>query len=502
MIVVPHTGTTRRSGAGTPASIPTIGPQTVTALTPGSSALVTHAPGLAEVVDPWAESRAIVGCIVPAHNSESTIAAALESLLGQTRLPDSIHVVASGSTDRTVEIAGLYAGPHAREENGVAHSTEVYVHDLGATRGGRVDALNYGYALVEASDYLLCADADTIAEPDAVAHLVAEISSDTRIGGISAIPGIDGGAGRTAVAGFVLAGQRAQLATSIAQTRLRGRNTAVLGRQFTVLSTAAIRQAMSLTHQSSPWVSDTELEGSLLSLQLTSAGFLTKVSAEGRAEVGAKTTLRTLDAQQVRRGRGAIELMWPGRRGDTMGRPFHPGLRPSWRENVSLAVSGVTRVLFVGLLLASFSIGVSPFHPLWLVPPAVAALLGVRRALALDRPRAGDVLFAATLAPAELYTWVRLGHFVRAWSTFLARRPTDSWTEHRPPVHRQGNGYLAPVLCAVLGGGVLAFAWFELDPQTRAAVLAVGWAVLGALVAARTLTMGLALLRPWPRRSV
>jgi cellulose synthase/poly-beta-1,6-N-acetylglucosamine synthase-like glycosyltransferase len=42
--------------------------------------------------------------LVPAHNEALTIAAALNSLHGQTRPPDNIVVVADNCTDRTAEI--------------------------------------------------------------------------------------------------------------------------------------------------------------------------------------------------------------------------------------------------------------------------------------------------------------------------------------------------------------------------------------------------------------
>ena len=40
---------------------------------------------------------------------------------------------------------------------------------------------------------------------------------------------------------------------------------------------------MARHHQRTPWVSDSEVEDSLLSLQIKSAGYLTKISARARA---------------------------------------------------------------------------------------------------------------------------------------------------------------------------------------------------------------------------
>ena len=69
--------------------------------------------------------------------------------------------------------------------------TEVFVHDIGENPDKKVGALNYGFGLIGNADYLLGVDGDTTLAPDAVAKLEAEIVSDSRIGGISAIYTID-----------------------------------------------------------------------------------------------------------------------------------------------------------------------------------------------------------------------------------------------------------------------------------------------------------------------
>src|SRR3546814_3637151 len=99
----------------------------------------------------------------------------------------------------------------------------------------------------------------------------------------SAIYSIDDKPIKGGVAKFLIAGQRTQFAAFNLQNLLRGRNMAVLGGQFSIFSTNALRDAMSQNHQSSPWVRDSEVEDSLLSLQIKSAGYLTKISPYARA---------------------------------------------------------------------------------------------------------------------------------------------------------------------------------------------------------------------------
>src|SRR4051812_19443286 len=84
-----------------------------------------------ESVESLPSYRPTIGCIVPAYNEAESIAEVLESLLGQTRLPDVIHVVVNNTTDDTVKIAAQYAGPHLKEVDGIEQFTEVYVHDIG-----------------------------------------------------------------------------------------------------------------------------------------------------------------------------------------------------------------------------------------------------------------------------------------------------------------------------------------------------------------------------------
>jgi cellulose synthase/poly-beta-1,6-N-acetylglucosamine synthase-like glycosyltransferase len=456
---------------------------------------VPDANDFLDSVDALARFRPTIGCVIPAYNEAESIGAVLESLLAQTRMPDVIHVIVNNTTDDTVKIASEFAGPHTREVDGEEQFTEVYVHDIGENPDKKVGALNYGFTLVEGCDYLLGVDGDTTADVKAVESLEAEIASDTRIGGISAIYSIDDEPFTGVVAPFLIAGQRAQFAAFNMQNMLRGRNMAVLGGQFSIFSIKALRQVMVDNHQATPWVKDSEVEDSLLSLQIKSAGYLTKISAQARADVGGMSTLRGLDAQQVKWNFGAIELMWPGQRGDTKGQPFHPNLRLRWLENLSMAVNGFTRVLFVLLLVASLSINAFVFSPIWLIPPVVAILLNLRTAMSMKKRDWRDIVFAVGVIPAEVYMWVRLGHFFRAWSKFLSRKQVDNWAEQAKAERGSGNAFLAPVIIAVLVMVLLVFTWFQLAVVVQSTILWIGWPILGVITAIQTLTMIFSLVR-------
>ena len=130
--------------------------------------------------------------------------------------------------------------------------TEVFVHDIGENPDKKVGALNYGFGLIGNADYLLGVDGDTTLAPDAVAKLEAEIVSDSRIGGISAIYTIDDTGFKGLVKPFLIAGQRAQFAAFNMQNMLRGRNMAVLGGQCSIFSMKALRDVMKANHQADP----------------------------------------------------------------------------------------------------------------------------------------------------------------------------------------------------------------------------------------------------------
>lgn len=467
----------------------------VHALPPPDAGMMAYAPSFMAGLEQMPTYRPTVGCVIPCYNEAETIAGVLDSLLNQTRLPDVIHVIVNNTTDDTVEIASHYAGLHVRHGRTGEQTTEIFVHDIGENPDKKVGALNYGYTLVEGCDYLLGVDGDTTAEPNAVQSLVDEIASDDRIGGISAIYSIDDSALAGPVQKFLIAGQRAQFAAFNMQNLLRGRNMAVLGGQFSIFSTQALRDVIRSTHQRYPWVRDSEVEDSLLSLEIKSAGYLTKISAIARAHVGGMTTFRSLDAQQVKWNFGAIELMWPGQRGDTKGQPLHPNLRLRWFEHLSMLTNLVTRVMFVLLLAGSLSISAFVFNPLWLIPPTVATILNLRVARSMHFANRRDYLFAMFLPLAEFYMWVRLGHFVRAWTKFASRTQTDNWALQARAERGAGNSHWAPIIVLAVFLGAMVAVWLQLGIDTKSQILAVGWPVLGIITIAQTAWMMLKISR-------
>ncbi|MEJ1156016.1 glycosyltransferase family 2 protein [Microbacterium marmarense] len=447
------------------------------------------------VFDHASTQRSTIGCVIPAYNEEESIAEVIEGLLAQTRVPDVIHVVVNNTSDRTVAIAAKYAGPHEVSTALGEQFTEVFVHDIGKNPDKKVGALNYGYALVEGYDYLLGVDGDTIAEIHAVENLETEIIADTRIGGISAIYSIDNSKFK-GLASFLITGQRSQFAAFNLQNLLRGRNMAVLGGQFSLFATQALREVMVENRQSTPWVKDSEVEDSLLSLQIKSAGYLTKISPVARADVGGMTTLRGLDAQQVKWTYGAIELMWPGQRGDTKGQPFHPNLRIRWFENLGMLTNIFVRFAFALLLAGSLSLNAFVFSPIWLIPVIVAILLNLRMAMTMYSRTYKDIIFALLFVPAEMYMWIRMAHFIRAWTRFLSKKKVDNWAMQAKAEKGSGGlGHWMPLFIAIAVLAAVAAVWMMLGPAAQSTLLWIGWPIVGVVTVLQTLQMFLRLIR-------
>ena len=347
--------------------------------------------------------RPVIGCVIPAYNEAESIEAVLRSVLKQTRLPDEIHVVVNNTKDDTFELAAKFAGPRTakkkRKGETSKQTTEVFVHDIGENPDKKVGALNYGFSLIGNADYLLGVDGDTTLAPDWWRSSRPRSVSDSRIGGISAIYTIDDTGFNGVVKPFLIAGQRAQFAAFNMAEHAAGPEHGRARRSVLDLSMKALREVMVANHQATPWVNDSEVEDSLLSLQIKSAGYLTKITAQARADVGGMTTHpvagRSAGEVELRRHRPDVARSARRHQGSAVppepaaavgGEPGH-GDQHLHPDRVRAAAGGVAVDRGLRVL------------PVWLIPPVVAILLNLRIAMSIkDRtwkdspsPRPGSV---------------------------------------------------------------------------------------------------------------
>ncbi|MGW2768314.1 glycosyltransferase [Streptomyces sp. NPDC001275] len=113
-----------------------------------------HAARRAHAAEEEPPGRPRLAVLIPAHNEQDRVAAAIEGLWRQSRRPDLIVVVADNCTDDTAHIA-------------VAHGAQVF-HTQGNTHK-KAGALNQAIAWVlphlDDRDLLLVQDADTVLNP-------------------------------------------------------------------------------------------------------------------------------------------------------------------------------------------------------------------------------------------------------------------------------------------------------------------------------------------------
>jgi poly-beta-1,6-N-acetyl-D-glucosamine synthase len=187
--------------------------------------------------------------------------------------------------------------------------------------------------------------------------------------------------------------------------------------------------------------------------------------------------------------------MWPGQRGDTRGQPLHPNLRLRWFEHMSMVLNIFTRLGFLLLLMFSLSISAFVFRAWWVIPPIIATALNYRVAASMAFANRKDYLFAVLLWPAEIYMWIRMGHFIRAWLKFFSRTQTDNWAAQAKAERGKGTSYLYPFL-SLLVFLVASFAiWVQLPVGLRSDILSVCWPILGVLTVLQTAWMALKGLR-------
>jgi glycosyltransferase involved in cell wall biosynthesis len=95
--------------------------------------------------------RPIFSVIIPVHNEENHLVAAINSILNQTEQSFEIIIVLDNCTDKSIDIAKTY-------------STNKKINSYEVSKGSAAGTRNFGASLAQ-GDYLLFHDADCIADP-------------------------------------------------------------------------------------------------------------------------------------------------------------------------------------------------------------------------------------------------------------------------------------------------------------------------------------------------
>ncbi len=293
--------------------------------------------------------------VIPAHDEEAGILAAMASVDAQTLRPGRRIVVSDNSTDRTVELAASRPG------------WEVWTTvDNHGRKGG---ALNQAWARIAPTlddrDFLVTMDADTILDryfvQAAYAKYVYERRHGRALGGLcanfSGLP-LDSALG-------VL--QTMEYARAAQINRSRHGVAPILAGAATVFSVEALRTV----HRTRGHLYEPVLtEDYELSLALRVNGYITLAPRACRAKTDLMPTVRMLWAQRLRWYRGAFEAL--------QAHGFRRGIRADagWLA-FSLWAAASRWMFLVALAVTAFTVGHMSFSPWLLALFAFASLIRI-----------------------------------------------------------------------------------------------------------------------------
>jgi poly-beta-1,6-N-acetyl-D-glucosamine synthase len=294
--------------------------------------------------------------LVPAHDEEASIAAAIDSLHAQTRPPDHIIVVADNCTDRTAE---------------VVHTRYTEVFETVGNTDKKAGALNQVLDLLlpTLGDHaqVLVMDADCTLDPEFVAVARANLR-EASLGGCGGT--FRGGPGGGLVGTF----QRNEYARYERDVRrLRGKALVLTG-TASVFPVGVLREVVAARRDGrlpdrsgAGSVYDVRVltEDNELSLALLHLGYEILAPPACTLETEVMPTWRALGAQRLRWKRGALEnLADYGWTSVTLS---------YWGRQLLAFLGVLATLLYVGSLLAAVAVGFA-LHPLWLALTGVFAL--------------------------------------------------------------------------------------------------------------------------------
>lgn len=358
---------------------------------------------------------AFITVVMPAHNEQRDIMPALESLVLQTRPADRIVVVVNGTTDKTAELAGLFAEEFPGMVEVVNNPT--YVTRSGRTKEVRskVAALNYAwhhYIANEPSrgteEFVFGCDADVKLAPDAIEQLektLLDDMDDQKVGGVRAVYSFEVPEDADFRTRSLIEAQQLDFAATELKDQLRsGGRVTILGGQATLFRREALEKVSQLNKGNGPWVMDTLVEDAYLTRQLEQLGYVGVINSKAHSVVGAMTTSYALQAQRRKWQNGHLI--------DLAGDKRFALDRVRWSQQFALGWNWLLRAAFVTLLLTSMVAGVFEFNALWLIPLGLASLQNLLIASRMKDRNPGLMVRAATYLLPEVHIWRTLGVWV------------------------------------------------------------------------------------------
>ncbi|WP_431678261.1 glycosyltransferase [Kitasatospora sp. KL5] len=318
-----------------------------------------------------------VVALVPAHNEEHQIGAAIESLLAQSRPPDRIIVIADNCTDGTVAVAAR-------------HPVEVLTTER--NRHKKAGALNQTLeellSALDPQDAVLVMDADSVLAPGFVEAARRHLDRG--------VPAVGGTFGGKPGGGLVGALQRNEYARYARDLKRRGGRTLVLTGTATLFRAEVLDEVLRARRHGllpgGPAVYDTEVltEDNELTLAIRHLGHPISAPPECTLLTEVMPTWRELFRQRLRWKRGAIENI------RTYG--WTPVTREYWLRQALAVIGLVALVSYLCVLAWALLFGEFRFSVLW---TTVTVVIAVERVVTV-RTRGPAMMALAGLLVVEM----------------------------------------------------------------------------------------------------
>jgi biofilm PGA synthesis N-glycosyltransferase PgaC len=340
-------------------------------------------------------SRPLSGALVallPAHDEEAALPAALASLESQTRRPDRVVVVADNCTDRTEAVAG-------------AAGAEVFrtVDNPDKKAGALNQALAVLLPTLDDDDLVLVMDADSLLDPRFLEAARAKLDRgggprhhrDRR--GLGGVGGTFRGGPGGGLVGMFQRNEYARYARDV--RRLKGKALVLTGTAsvFPVRVLRAVQVARTagvLPDKSGAGaVYDTRVltEDNELSLALMHLGYGIVAPPECTLETEVMTSWSDLAKQRVRWKRGAVE--------NVVDYGLTRVTAPYWGRQVLSALGVLATFLYLASMVWGLVVGLA-LHPFWL---AASLIFILERVVTVRRRGWQQMLLAAPLVIEMVY---------------------------------------------------------------------------------------------------
>lgn len=360
--------------------------------------------------------------LIPAHNEAGSIGQTIEALLVQTLRPSRIVVIPNGCTDNTADIARRY---------------HVQILELPRLDHRKSEALNWAWHefCEDRSDLVVCLDGDTILPPNAIEDWVQEFAEDPLLAGSSSKftmlterelfkLGWNDHEPRDGLFGEVLTRiQRAEFA-KWCETSLRRRSTSVLAGTGCMIRNSVLLKVASRDDRQGPWTYGSATEDFELTYRIRELAFHCHVSPTVRAYTDSMRSVKSLWGQRRKWQTGTVsDLMTFGVNRLTL---------LDWWQQLAGMAAALVRFSWIFFTLFAALSGVLYIHWIWFLAPLLFIASDARQALIIPHRDKWDIILAMTLAPQELFAWMRAGWFVASWGEVLRdrllnRRQQDHW---------------------------------------------------------------------------